>query len=269
MLRLNHVGTRASILCALMLGIVFSLTSSRASAQLPDVAIVAAAATSSTAGQFTDPQAKLMGTGLFNSVTIVNAATSTPTLAQLQAFDAVMTWSNVNYQNNVAMGDVLADYVDGGGGVVVAVFANATTTAARVLGGRWETGGYEIIDAPGTSTTGAASLGNILVPGHPIMQGVNTFAGGTSSFRPSTTAVTPGSTRIAEWSDGRTLVAVGASPQRADLGFYPPSNAVSSTWWDQNTDGARLMANALLYTIPEPSMMGLAGLGLLALARRR
>jgi hypothetical protein len=259
--------------CAAFAGAIvlsLSLMSTVASGQLPDVAIVAAAATSNTAGQFTDPQAKLMSTGQFNSVTIINAASSTPTLAQLQAFDAVMTWSNVNYQDNVALGNVMADYVDAGGGVVVAVFANATTNASRVLGGRWETGGYEIIDAPGASASGAASLGSILVPGHPIMQGVNTFSGGTSSFRPSTTAVTPGSMRIAEWSDGRTLVATGANPRRADLGFYPPSNAVSSTWWDQNTDGARLMANALTYTvIPEPAVLGLAGVCLWMLRRHR
>jgi hypothetical protein len=267
MLRLGYASTRASSLCAIVLGIVF--TSQNASAQLPDVAIVAAAGTSAADTRFTDPQAKLLSTGLFNSVAIINAGTTTPTLAELQAFDAVITWSNLNYQDAVGLGNVMADYVDGGGGVVVAVFANATTATARVLGGRWDAGGYEIIDAPGTSSTGAASLGSILVPGHPIMQGVNTFAGGTSSFRPSTTAVTAGSTRIAEWSDGRTLVAVGASPHRADLGFYPPSNAVSSTWWDQNTDGARLMANALVYTIPEPSMLGLAGVGVVMLLRRR
>ena len=268
MLRFCQISTRAALVCASVLGSI--IASPSASAQLPDVAIVAAAGTTPADTRFTDPQAKLMGTGLFNSVAIINAGTTTPTLAQLQAFDAVITWSNLNYQDATALGNVMADYVDSGGGVVVAVFANATTATARVLGGRWETGGYEIIDAPGASTTGAASLGNILVPGHPIMQGVNTFAGGTSSFRPSTTAVTAGSTRVAEWSYGRTLVATGVSPRRADLGFYPPSNAVSATWWDQNTDGARLMANALTYTvIPEPSFLGVAAIGCIALLRRR
>lgn len=258
---------RAALVGAFVLSLMLATTP--AAAQLPDVAIVAAAATSSTAGQFTDPQAKLMATGQFNSVSIINASTSTPTLAQLQAFDAVMTWSNVNYQNNVAMGDVLADYVDSGGGVVVTVFANATTTAARVLGGRWVTGGYDIIPAPGASTTGSATLGSVLVPGHPIMQGVNTFAGGTSSFRPTTTDVRAGSTKVALWSDGKTLVAVGANPHRVDLGMYPPSNAVTASWWDQNTDGARLMANALTYSIPEPSAVAFACAGGMMLLYRR
>ena len=240
----------------------------KAWAQKPDVAIVAAAASSLTDLRYTDPQAKLMGTGKFNSVTIVDCITRTPTLAELLAYDAVITWSNVNYFNNVELGNTFADYVDAGGGVVVAVYANSTLTASRYLDGRWITGGYEVIPSRGGTTTGQQFLGNILVPGHPIMQGVNTFDGGTSSARPTTTALTAGSTKIAEWTDGKTLVAVGASPHRVDLGMYPPSNAVSAGFWNQNTDGAILMANALIYSIPEPATLALLGLGLV-LARRR
>lgn len=234
-----------------------SLTTSMA------VSVAICAAANSTIGpNFTDPQTKLLNTGLFTTVDIINAASATPTLAQLQAYDAVLVWSNVNFQSNVAMGDVLADYVDAGGGVVVSVFANSTTTASRFLAGRWlaQANTYEVIVSQGgnTSTGGAQTLGTVLDPGHPIMNGVSTFAGGTSSFRPTSTAVRPGATKIALWSDGKTLVAVGPHPRRADLGFYPPSNAVSGTWWDQNTDGAKLMANALLYVARQPSVSGTA-----------
>lgn len=220
---------------------------------LPNVAIVAAAASTSTDPRFTDVQAKLMGTGRFSSVAIINASTTTPSLAELQAYDAVITWSNVNYQNATALGDVLADYVDAGGGVVVAVYANSTMTTNRRLEGRWITGGYEVIPSASGNQTGRQFLGTILVPGHPIMNGVNSFDGGTSSARPVTTSVATGSTRVAEWTDGKTLVAVGASPRRADLGFYPPSSDVSAGFWNSSTDGAILMANALIYTIGSPS----------------
>ncbi|MEW6252184.1 MAG: PEP-CTERM sorting domain-containing protein [Planctomycetota bacterium] len=214
-----------------------------------------------------DVAAKLTGTGLFASITPIGVTTMTPTLQQLQAYDAVLTWTNQSYQSASAMGDVLADYVDAGGGVVVGVFATSTTTANRSLTGRWSNG-YDVIVPRSGNFTGHATLGTILVPNHPIMLGVSTFDGGTSSFRPSTTAVTAGSTRIVEWSDGKTLIAVGASPHRADLGFFPVSNAASTNSWLSTTDGARLMANALLYTIPEPSAVALLGLGLLALRRR-
>gem|GEM_PF-1866301 len=211
-----------------------------------DVAIVAAAGSGSGDARFTDPQAKLMGTGRFNVVDIIDAGVTTPSLQTLQQYDAVIVWSNLNYLDSAALGDVLADYVDGGGGVVIAVFGNTTTSANRYLTGRWSPE-YDVIVPRGGTSTGSASLGAILDPGHPLIQGVNTFAGGTSGFRPTTTSLAPGSTLVAQWSDGKPLTVAGALPNRADIGFYPPSNAVSSTWWDQTTDGDILMANALEY----------------------
>lgn len=82
----------------------------------PRVAIVAAAATSGADARFTDPQAKLTGTGLFSAVDIITANTTTPSLATLQNYGAVLVWSNVNFASASALGDVLADYVDAGGG---------------------------------------------------------------------------------------------------------------------------------------------------------
>jgi hypothetical protein len=230
-------------------------SSAVASAQI-DVAICAAAG-SAGACQFTDPQAKLVGTGLFNTVDIINAGTSTPTLAQLQAYDAVIVWSNVNFQNATLLGDTLADYVDAGGGVVVTIFANTTTTANRFLGGRWQMGYEVILDQGGTTSTGGAqSLGTVLDPLHPVMSGVTTFAGGTTSWRPTSTALEVGATLIAQWTDGKTLVAEGSMPNRIDLGMYPPSNACSASWWDQTTDGDLLMANALVYVATSAACNG-------------
>ena len=47
----------------------------------------------------------------------------TPTLATLQQYSAVLVYSNCAFNNSAALGDVLADYVDGGGHVVVATFS--------------------------------------------------------------------------------------------------------------------------------------------------
>jgi hypothetical protein len=213
----------------------------------PRVALVAAAGGSL---QFNDVQAKLQGTGAFSAVDIIDVQLTTPSLATLQTYDAVMTWTNTTPQSAAALGDVLADYVDAGGGVVVTVFANSSITTNRRLEGRWRTGDYEVVVPATGSTTGRATLGSILVPGHPIMNGVSTFDGGTSSFRPTGTAVCAACTKVALWSDSRTLVAVhNTRANRADLGMYPPSSDASTSWWVSSTDGARLMANALLYVI--------------------
>jgi hypothetical protein len=220
----------------------------------PRVAIVSAASTaaSSALTNNLDVQAKLVGTGLFSQVDIIDVAVHaayTPTLQELQTYDAIITWSNGTYFDAVGLGNVLADYVDAGGGVVVATFANSSTTVNRRLEGRWRTGGdYEIVRSGGGNQSGSATLGTILMPGHPIMDGVNSFNGGTSGFRPATLQLSPHGEVVAQWSDGRTLVGISSQfPTRVDLGMYPPSSDVTSTWWVSSTDGARLMANALVY----------------------
>jgi hypothetical protein len=215
-----------------------------AHAQL-NVALCAAAGGPSTDCRFTDTQARIFASGLFASVDILDAAAGTPTLQQFQAYDAVLVWSNTGFQDSVLLGDTLADYVDGGGGVVVAVFANAIASSTLSIQGRWQ-GAYEVIeDQTGATSSSAATLGLVHLPQHPIMAGVNTFDGGSSSFRPTVTTLTPGSLSIAEWSDGRILVAQGANPKRVDLGFYPPSNACFSHFWNAATDGAVMLANSL------------------------
>ena len=231
---------------------------------LPDVAIVAAASNTTmpdTNTRFTDVRDKLLATGKFNSVSIYNAtrfnpAGGTPSLATLQQWDAVIVWSNDSFEDAVAMGDVLADYVDAGGGVVVSVFANTSTNAMRFLQGRWQQGNYIAIPQSGGFLEGPGNLGQVLDPDHPIMDGVATFvtrrvnAQGQifGGYRPTNLSVTPGSTIIAKWNTGHTLVALTPNPRVVELGFHPvSSDVVPTAYWDAATDGDVLMANALRF----------------------
>ncbi len=214
-----------------------------------NVAIVAAAATDVLAPWFTDPQSRLIASGAFASVTVINANATTPTVADLSAFDAVLVWSNLAFANSDLLGDNLAHYVNNGGGVVIATFANSSPDAFDAPGGLWESHEYEIVIPHGGTTSGAAALGTVLQPAHPIMAGVATFSGGTGSFRPTTTSLYSSSQLIATWSDGSTLVAVRDDTvgARVDLGFYPPSDTVMAEFWDSATNGDLLLVNALLY----------------------
>lgn len=198
-----------------------------------------------------DVQAKLRATGTLGPVDRFSASVGTPTLAQLQKYDAVLTWSNFNYANAAALGNVLADFVDAGGGVVSAAFANAEASPNRRLGGRWITGGYEIIPGASGTATGAATSGAKLYFSHPILSDFFVVDGGTGSFRPITTALNSGGLIVAEWSDGKTLAAVSTKlPNRADLGFYPVSSTIGgASYWQVGTNGDKLMANALIYTV--------------------
>ena len=214
------------------------------------VAIVASAEVSSSDPRFVDVRNKLASTGFFDDIGVYNALLGTPTPEELEQYDSLLVWSNQDFADPVLLGDTLADYVDRGGGVVVSIFACTTSTYSRYLAGRWLAEGYGILPVGGgtLSSGGMRELGSIRVPGHPILEGVRQFRGGAASFRPASEDLAPDGILVAQWSDDSTLVATSDRfRHRVDLGMYPPSNAVLPTLWDQNTDGARLMANALVY----------------------
>ena len=188
-----------------------------------------------------DVKDKIIGTGIFegSDVTIINIADVTPTLADLQSFAAVLVYSDApGYQDSTTLGDNLADYVDWGGGVVVAVFANASLP----FNGRFDTDNYWVIKPSGQKSGKEEFLGTVYVPNHPILDGVSTFSGGSSSFSMSRVNIEAGAVRIADWTDERPLVATKIinGARRADLGFYPPSSDAREGFWDTDTDGALL-----------------------------
>ncbi len=196
-----------------------------------------------------DVRTKISATEVFSRVDTFNSEFLTPSLTQLQKYDAVLLWCATSYANPTAIGNVLADYVDAGGGLVFGL-RRPFFDPSRRLGGRWISGGYEIIPDDVDSTFGAATLGAVAYPGHPIMNGVATFNGGSVSARPTKTTVNPGGLIVAKWSDGKTLAAVSTKwKNRVDLGFYLPSSTAASGYWLSSTDGAKLMINALLYSI--------------------
>ncbi len=214
-------------------------------AQGPSVAIVASPSGTISDCRFVDVQEKLTATGLFDSVDVISAFSGTPSLLELQEFDAILTYSNLKYQDPDEFGDVLADYVDSGGGVVAAVFAMTSLNVDLQIGGRWKTGGYEVISTGLGHSTTTASLGQVLVPSHPSMQGVSSLTA-TAAFRPFPTTGLEQGNVVAQWDDGAILVAQGAMANRIDLGLYPPSNDCFSTFWNATGDGALLMANSLV-----------------------
>lgn len=206
-----------------------------------------------------DVQTKLLGTGAFNSVSVFNVATYTPTISEVQVFDAVMVFSDADYSDATALGNVMADYASTyRGGVVCALFELGDSVGTGSMQGRWLSNGYPLMDRSDVSW-GQASLGTILMPSHPLMSGVSRFKGGSGSARPATMGVYPDTYLVAKWSDGHPLAAVGnvAGINRADLGFFPVSGDAAPGSWDSSTDGATLMANALTWVAHSPQWLSI------------
>lgn len=195
-----------------------------------------------------DVKSKLDGTGYFSQTDVINVRESTPTLAQMQQYDAVIVYSDGCFQNSTVLGNNLADYVDSGGGVVVATFAFYDSDTCLAASGRLSSGGY-LPFTRGSYTSGSELFMVKDDASHPILNGVNTFSGGTASYHNSPISLASGATLIAHWTNGQPLVGtkITGGNRVVGLNFYPPSSDIRSDFWRSNTDGAKLMGNALLW----------------------
>ncbi|HEY6159639.1 MAG TPA: T9SS type A sorting domain-containing protein [Bacteroidia bacterium] len=227
----------------------FVLMASATFAQLPNVLI---AACPGNAGWNGDVKVKLMSTGQFSNVDIFDISAGNLTMAQLAAYDAVLVYTDMSPMSSTALGDTLAAYIDAGGGVVACVFY----TTGIGIGGAFNTPTYQCI-IPSTQTQNVQlTLGTIHFPNHPLVQGVTSFNGGTSSYHSTSTTLSPGAYRVADWSDGSFLITAknNVGPMgvnRVDLDFFPPSDSVRNDFWVDSTAGALIMANALTFvTMP-------------------
>ncbi len=190
-----------------------------------------------------DVVSKISGTGLFSGVDLIDVTTTTPTVATLSQYAAVFVYSDESFADAGTLGNNLATYVSGGGGVVLAVCALGSVD----LGGNFASGGYLPVNVgqlqTGPNMTLAADL-----PANPILTGVTSFNGGTASWN-NAVSIASGATQVAHWSSGTPLVVTKASGSGmvVALNFYPVSITMRSDFWLTSTSGAQLMGNALRY----------------------
>ncbi|MBN1661871.1 MAG: PKD domain-containing protein [Anaerolineae bacterium] len=178
-------------------------------------------------------QGFLQAYGDLETVDLFNANTGTPTLAQLEAYDVVVTWRNMAYANATAMGDVLADYVDRGGRVVVLVFA-----VSGGLQGRFMTENYTPLKGSG-NTQSTSCLGSYDAD-HPIMAGVTAVC---DYYRLAGSYLTPDATAVAHWQDGNIFVGVKDQLPVVALGAFVGYNY---RWTGQMAD---VVHNSILYLL--------------------
>jgi hypothetical protein len=71
-----------------------------------------------SSGAPTNLQAEVLAEAGVTAADLFDALAGTPTLAQLQAYNVVVPFSNSGFLDATTLGNNLADYVDGGGVVV-------------------------------------------------------------------------------------------------------------------------------------------------------
>jgi len=202
------------------------------------------------------------------------ALTGLPTLTQLQQYDSVLVWTNG--PPTTGLGARLADYVDAGGGVVLATFdGQYETLVPDWANSRINSAGYNPLTNPTFQAYQSATLGAYDAT-HPLMAGVSSLDS-TDYNGDYLSGLDSGATLAASWSNGRPLAAVNATGNVATITLFPNV----AEYGHASGDYRPLFRNALLYTagdfdapvssVPEPASLALVlpGLGALALLKRR
>ena len=123
-----------------------------------------------------DVQQQLESTGRFREVGRYNGLKSTPSASELAGYDAVLvfSWHWFKWADPDALGDSLAAYWEGGGGVVTCSYTNAR--GGHAIGGAWGDAalGYLLMDKRGEGERkGADSIGRVAELDSPLMAGVS------------------------------------------------------------------------------------------------
>lgn len=179
-------------------------------------------------------QSSILADGRFLSCDVMEVNYTTPTLEQLLPYDIVQAWSNYQYADANALGNVLADYVDAGGAVLLSQFS---FTSYWAMGGRLMSD-YSPLGV-GYNYWSPVTLGTY-DPGHPIMAGVSSLSEGSYSVD---APVNPDAEVVAWWSNSTPCVAVNATmPSVVALNMY-----WGTTYEQLGGDYAILLPNALAY----------------------
>src|SRR6266487_7090030 len=160
-------------------------------------------------------------------VDLFDAFNSTPTLQQLQEYNIVFAFANNAWNNAVGMGDVLADYQDAGGVVVVGTFA-WDNRGGWLMQGRWITGGYSPYNST-AQTNFSNNTANITGPSHALMRGVSSL----SAFYRNGVTLASGASAVAMWRDGPPAVAYKTNNGRTAVGinaYLGNLNQFSGEW---------------------------------------
>jgi len=143
---------------------------------------------------------ELLGFDDVVQVDYFDARSGTPDLDFLSTYNVVIVWSNYVFSDPFGMGDVLADYVDAGGGVVLQQFS---------FGSGWGLAG-RLMDEYASFSQGPIGYQTKCLgeydPAHPIMEGVTTVC----DLYSSTVSVVNNGELVASYEDGTPFV--GVSP---------------------------------------------------------
>ncbi len=137
-----------------------------------------------------------------HTFTGIDVSTTTPTLTELQAYGAILLFEDGTFGNAQNVGNVVAQYANGSGAVILGTFYEQDRSDAPYSGAGW--GNLETIDPNTTDTRGCSYTANTLnaasiVP-HPLTTGVTSLFSGSSGYSGGNQAKA-GTVVLANWTN--------------------------------------------------------------------
>ncbi len=174
----------------------------------------------------------------------------TLTVADLEGYQIVFVTNNTTWQasgvSSETVGNVLADYADQGGKVLVNQFAYSYDDWK--MAGRFIDGQYGPFLPSTADANLEVELGDIVLPGHQIMEGVEVlkYTGYVQNV-----SLAPGATAIAKWSNGDLFLA--ANSNVVALNLLPSLGDGNALQW--TGDLPTLYQNAIHYLVSSGSFV--------------
>jgi len=178
----------------------------------------------------------------FQSVDIHDLGFTTPSLEQLRSYACVLVVNASARFDPVATGDVLADYVDGGGGLVLTL---ASFVNGYEIGGRLLSGGYMPFQLEGNSIGGTHTLGTRDAT-HPILAGITDLKGELLF----TVTRRPDATDVARWDNQVPVIATLPRVAAINLFVALPGYASGQV--------GELLRNALVWSVGQLDWLSLS-----------
>ena len=183
----------------------------------------------------------------------MTSAAQVPSVAALETHDVLLVHGQGVATFADALGNVIAQRLANGVGVVTAQpvgMTNALTPAT----GAWVGDGWAPWSAGTTRTAPAATLSAVL-PEHPLLQDVAQLQGGPALLLMDSMRLAPGTLTVARWSAGPPLAVVREvdGSRLVGLNLFPAPVEQRFDSWKGSGDGLRLLANALAWATRHPN----------------
>jgi len=165
-----------------------------------------------------------------------------PELSALKEYDVVFLHTDYSAYEADSLGDILAEYVDDGGGLVMTQFCFSSNYG---IGGEIMTSGYSPLqpaDAAGSSGDRQIDPSSVSIPIHPIFNGAdveNLTYWAIPNF--SDPPLDSGATLLATDLGGANAIAINADGNIIALNMF--ANSLNETYYSS----AKVMANSCLF----------------------